>query len=320
MTNKKCEGIDCAWCMSIECPTKESKMTDKEQVTNSKEQTNGSLKNQDKNFNENFTQEKEQIIIDGIQFNKFGDFYVDYDLNGKFQSISSSAKEYKILKSLIKQLARKTQECKQLKEDYAELEQECERLKSYGATLLADKNAMEIGRDDYMQRCKRLEQECEELKEEQNEIKKFLGISHKPIMQRLEELHERSDKYKDRILELEQECEELKKRATIAEDNFACEVQARLYHQNEWLKFSKECEELKKELNGSEKWRIKAESLNEKLELNNGRYRKALEEIERELKEDIYCESQECGCDDYEECLRCTKNIILDIINNAKGE
>lgn len=50
----------------------------------------------------------------------------------------------------------------------------------------------------------------------------------------------------------------------------------------------------------------------------NNRYRKALEEIERELKEDIYCESQECGCDDYEECLRCTKNIILDIINKAK--
>lgn len=48
-------------------------------------------------------------------------------------------------------------------------------------------------------------------------------------------------------------------------------------------------------------------------------YEKALDEIERELKEDIYCESQECGCDDYEECLRCTKNIILDIINKAKG-
>lgn len=60
---------------------------------------------------------KEQIIIDGIQFNKFGDFYVDYDLSGKFQSISSSAKEYKILKSLIKQLVRKTQEYEKLKEE-----------------------------------------------------------------------------------------------------------------------------------------------------------------------------------------------------------
>lgn len=54
--------------------------------------------------------------------------------------------------------------------------------------------------------------------------------------------------------------------------------------------------------------------------VKNDRYRKALEEIEEELKEDIYCESQECGCDDFEECLRCTKDLILDIINKAKGE
>lgn len=52
-----------------------------------------------------------------------------------------------------------------------------------------------------------------------------------------------------------QECEELKERASIAEDNFACEVQTRLYHQNEWLKFSEE----------------------------NDRYLKALEEIEEIL-------------------------------------
>lgn len=49
-------------------------------------------------------------------------------------------------------------------------------------------------------------------------------------------------------------------------------------------------------------------------------YHKALEEIEKELKEDIYCESQECGCDDFEECLKCTKEHILDILNKAKGE
>lgn len=48
------------------------------------------------------------------------------------------------------------------------------------------------------------------------------------------------------------------------------------------------------------------------------RYRKAIEEIEKELKEDIYCESQECGCDDFEECLKCTKEYILDIISKAK--
>lgn len=43
-----------------------------------------------------------------------------------------------------------------------------------------------------------------------------------------------------------------------------------------------------------------------------------LDGIEKELKEDIYCESQECGCDDFEECLKCTKEHILDIINKAK--
>ena len=87
-----------------------------------------------------------------------------------------------------------------------------------------------------------------------------------------------------KIEELQQECKKLKERATIAEDNFACEVQARLYHQNEWLKFSNECEELKKQLKTSEKWRIKAESLNEKLELRNDRYREALDEIEDVIK------------------------------------
>ena len=45
----------------------------------------------------------------------------------------------------------------------------------------------------------------------------------------------------------------------------------------------------------------------------------ALDEIEKELKEDIYCENQECGCDDFEECLKCTKEHILDIIIRAKG-
>lgn len=43
-----------------------------------------------------------------------------------------------------------------------------------------------------------------------------------------------------------------------------------------------------------------------------------LDVIEKELKEDIYCENQECGCDDFEECLKCTKEHILDIINKAK--
>lgn len=48
------------------------------------------------------------------------------------------------------------------------------------------------------------------------------------------------------------------------------------------------------------------------------KYEQVLDEIEKELKEDINCESQECGCDDFEECLKCTKEHILDIISKVK--
>ncbi len=41
------------------------------------------------------------------------------------------------------------------------------------------------------------------------------------------------------------------------------------------------------------------------------RYKQALKEIQQELRQSLYCESQECGCDDYEKCLECTKNQIL---------
>ena len=138
--------------MKIKCPECEHN-PDKEQIKDS-------LKNHSQNFSENSTQEKEQIIIDGIQFNKFGDFYVDYDFNSKFQSISSSSKEYKILKSLIEQLARKTQECEQkgkellsnekiinkLMKEVDELKQECEELKSKNSIL---KNSLKPFQDEY---------------------------------------------------------------------------------------------------------------------------------------------------------------------------
>ena len=115
-----------------------------------------------------------------------------------------------------------------------------------------------------------------------------------------------------KYLTIKQECEELKERASIAEDNFACEVQARLYHQNEWLKFSKECEELKKQLKTSEKWRINAESLNEKLDIKNTRYRKAFEEIEEIVSKDYYGDT---WAD-----ISIKLDNIRNIINQAKGE
>lgn len=71
-----------------------------------------------------------------------------------------------------------------------------------------------------------------------------------------------------------------------------------------------ECKELKEQLKTSEKWRINAESLNEKLDIKNARYRKALEEIEGIAKNfGSYAAWQEQRI-----------NKILDIINKAKGE
>ncbi len=216
MTNKKCEGIDCAWCMSIECPTKESKMADKEQVTNSKEQANDSLKNQSENFNENSTQEKEQIIIDGVDVSECGYFYIRPNNRAVCCTCHVDCHCAANPNCYFKQLARKTQECEELKN-----------------IIAYPKYRNEIA-----------------IKELENKTKKEL-------------------------------IEEIVHRHQIGESTVHCVYTP--------------------------------------LREENNRYRKALEEIERELKEDIYCESQECGCDDYEECLRCTKNIILDIINKAKG-
>lgn len=65
-------------------------------------------------------------------------------------------------------------------------------------------------------------------------------------------------------------------------------------------------EELKKQLETSEKWRIKAESLNEKLNLENTCYRKALEEIEEYVKTTIR--------------MPLEHKVILNIIGNTKEE
>ena len=79
---------------------------------------------------------------------------------------------------------------------------------------------------------------------------------------------------------------------------------------NQLKKKTQECEELKR----------KVELMMDCADCKVDKYKQALDEIEKELKEDIYCENQECGCDDFEECLKCTKEHILNIINKAKGE
>lgn len=180
----------------------------------------------------------------------------------------------------------------ELYKNLKEKEQECEQIKEkYEALKLENQEGYEIVAE--------LKHECEELKK--TVLTKCPNCNSEYLTPKGIELYEENKK-------LKKECEELKERASIAEDNFACEIQARLYHQNEWLKFSKECEELKKQLKTSEKWRIKTEDLNEKFELKNTCYRKALEEIEGIVKNfGSYAAWQEQRI-----------NKILAIINKAK--
>ncbi len=87
---------------------------------------NNSLKNQDKNFNENFTQEKEQIMIDGVDVNKCERHCSD-NYNTPNMCYSDITRGYRhcnpkenqcdfYITSIEEQLARKTQECENLKE------------------------------------------------------------------------------------------------------------------------------------------------------------------------------------------------------------
>ena len=107
-------------------------------------------------------------------------------------------------------------------------------------------------------------------------------------------------------------------------ENFDCEFK-------QLARKTQECEELKKEIiNKNEKikeLRFSVSDLTNRLCFLNAEksfrivdLEQTLDEIKKELKEDLYCESQECGCDDFEECLKCTKEHILDIINKTKGE
>ena len=86
-----------------------------------KEQTNDSLKNSDKNFNENCTHNKEQLMIDGVNVDgcKYLNTFSDCDGYHYYCDLADYIKNeyceyYK--DCYFKQLARKTQECEELKE------------------------------------------------------------------------------------------------------------------------------------------------------------------------------------------------------------
>lgn len=162
---------------------------------------------------------------------------------------------------------------------------------------------------------------------------KFENLNNRQMVESAENLiYENSELYKN-LKEKEKEYEELKNTVLTKCPNCNSEYLTpkgiELYEENKKLK--KECEELKKEIiNKNEKikeLRFSVSDLTNRLCYLNAEksfrivdLEQTLDEIEKELKEDIYCENQECGCDDFEECLKCTKEHILDIINKAKGE
>ena len=113
---------------------------------------------------------------------------------------------------------------------------------------------------------------------------------------------------------VEEETKELNQKLYLAQNEIRSKTEYIQEQRDIIKKLEQECEELKKELNGSEKWRIKAESLNEKLSIEKYRYRKALEEIEGYVRDNS----------DFDKSDILTSKTgaydILDIINKAKGE
>ena len=57
-----------------------------------------------------------------------------------------------------------------------------------------------------------------------------------------------------------------------------------------------------------------------KLKAEKEKLKQTLIEIQQDLEFATYCESQECGCDDANECLECTKNHILQKISECEVE
>lgn len=89
----------------------------------------------------------------------------------------------------------------------------CLKMTKYRCTIQRDvyKCLCEENPNCYYKQFKRKEHECEELRKEKAEIKKYLGISDKTIIQRLEELQEFKDKLKISEYKYKQALDEIEK-------------------------------------------------------------------------------------------------------------
>ena len=64
-------------------------------------------------------------------------------------------------------------------------------------------------------------------------------------------------------------------------------------------------------------WKNDLISQLDQLKIENKKLKETLIEIQQDLENATYCESQECGCDDTNECLECTKKQILQKIKEV---
>lgn len=176
--------------------------------------------------------DKEQIIIDGVDVSEciFLDIVNErlWCDNVNISAIGKSQCPYvdcfKNPDCYYKQRARKTQECEALKKRNKDNERFY--LKQY-----AKKDSEVL---DLTHKLNVKTQECEELNKEKAEIKKYLGISEKTIMQRLEELTERKIEMQISDYSKEQELSRYRKALEEIENFMNYEFSG----QNEWVKTS----------------------------------------------------------------------------------
>ncbi len=184
------------WCKTcnVEPPAMKFKCPECEHNPD-KEQIKDSLKNQDKNFNKNSTQENNQIIIDGVDVSG-----CKYYLHNIHKSCGVGLVDCKGKDCIFKQLARKTQECEELKEKYL-------NLKEQNGSFIVQLNTVN-------ERLDQLKAENEELKEKNAKLEKklelipcaneALQIGYTAYKKQTEYLLGKSDRYRKALEEIEE--------------------------------------------------------------------------------------------------------------------
>lgn len=228
-----------------------------------------------------------------------------------------------------KQLARKKQECEIWKNQVLILDEEDVTVQ---VTQEQFEEYQKLKQELYFAR-NEVHSKTEYIREQRDIIDK-LKQEYEQLQEKYEALKLENQEGYEIVAELKQECEELKKQLMQKSEVdmfFNTPIEGWSNDPCGICPHKAENEELKKEIiNKNEKikeLRFSVSDLTNRLCYLNAEksfrivdLEQTLDGIEKELKEDIYCENQECGCDDFEECLKCTKEHILDIINKAKGE